>query len=188
MEDLFPLESSWIVAAIAGVIAIVMLIRLYRALPLQNILLITAALMIGQGLLEFLVVKVGKIDVPDPQWHYRLGAASLWLAVTLTARRVTKFIARPWRHEKVHWIWVIGLSSVGTAAFQFGWTLLDPDFPFPAKAFGMAGVRLLGTAVMLACLSPWFIRKKAIPGKDFSELPDDPKDETEQQAQEKTSS
>lgn len=183
MEDLFPLEPSWILIGVAAVIAFFMLKRLAWALHWQNVLLIAAGVMIAEGLLQLWVDRLARTDVPEPKWRYMTGSVLLWLAVVLTARRTAKFIARPWRHEKVHWLWVILLSAIGVGAFQFGWTMANPDFIFPQRVYGIAGARAGGTAVVLACLAPWFIRKNAIPGKDFSELPDDPEDEAEEQAQ-----
>lgn len=187
MEDLFPLESSWVTAVAATVIALVMLVRLMRPLPFQNLLLIVVVLMLGEWLVEFYVIKVGRIFVPDPRWKYYLGAMWLWTAILLTARRIAKFIARPWRKEKVHWIWIIVLSAAGSMAFQFFWPLLDPEFTSRDRLLAMVGVRGLGTLVLLAVLSPWFIRKRPFHGKDSSELPDDPEDDAEQGAQQQAS-
>jgi len=188
MEDLFPLESNWVLAVAAGALMLVMLFRLARPLPLQNVLFIAFCLLVGETLLELLVVKIGKIDLPDARWRYFLGAALLWTAVILVARRLAKFIARPWRKERVHWIWILALSTVGVTLFQIGWPVLDPDFAMQKAVAGMAAVRGVGTALLLLILTPWFIRKTAKPGEDeFSELADQPKKEAQQQAQEQTS-
>lgn len=187
MEDLFPLESTWMAAAAATLLVLVMLWRLRRPLPVQNLLLIVAVLMLGEWAVEFYVVKVGRIFVPDPRWKYYAGAIWIWTAIVLSARRVAKFIARPWRKEKVHWLWIIFLSALGTMAFQFFWPLLDPDFVSKDRLVLMVGVRGLGTLVLLAVLSPFFIRKRPFPGKDSSELPDDPEDDAEENAQQQAS-
>jgi hypothetical protein len=56
------------------------------------------------------------------------------------------------------------MSAVGTAAFQFGWSALnlDPDAdPIPPDTAAiMALFRAVATVVFLACLAPWFIRKR----------------------------
>jgi hypothetical protein len=182
MDNLFPLESTWMLAAAAGIVVLLMSWRLSRALPLQNLLMIVVCLLVGETLLEWLVTKIGRIDLPDPIWRYLLGAALLWTAVALTARRLAKLIARPWRREKVHWLWILALSAVGTGAFQFGWPLLDPDFVMQKKVALMALVRGAGTGVLLGLLGPWFLRKRPFPGQDSSELADEPQDEAEQQA------
>jgi hypothetical protein len=187
MEDLFPLESTWMLAVASAILAFFMIRRLAHALPIQNILLIVVFLMGGEAATEWLVIKAGRLDMPDPEWRYLAGAGLLWMAVALTARRLAKLVARPWRKEKVHWLWVIFLSGVGVAAFQFDWPLLDPDFFMRKRLAAMVGVRAGCTMVLLAVLAPWFIRKRPRRGKDFSELPDQPEDDGDEDAEEQAS-
>jgi len=183
MQELFPLESSWIVALAAGAIALLMLLRLARSLPGQNIALIAASLLAGEGVLEFFLAKYARIDVTGPMWCYLAGAALLWLAIVLSVRRVARFILRPWRGGRWYGIWVLGMSAVFTAAFQFGWhgLNLDPDaIPIePDRAAIMAGIRGLATAVFLAGLAPWFIRKRPVSRAARSELAQQPKNEAQ---------
>jgi hypothetical protein len=183
MEELFPLESSWIVALAAGALALTMLLRLARSLPGQNIALIAASLLAGEGVLEFFLAKYARIDVTGPMWCYLAGAALLWLAIVLSVRRVARFILRPWRGGRWYGIWVLGMSAVFTAAFQFGWhgLNLDPDaIPIePDRAAIMAGIRGLATAVFLAGLAPWFIRKRPVSRAARSELAQQPKNEAQ---------
>ncbi len=188
MEDLFPLEPTWMLAVAASVLALVMLRRLIKPLHFQNTAFITVVLMLGQAFIEWLVVvRICKTDLPDPRWRYYAGAALLWMAISLTARRFAKLIARPWRKERVHWLWVIFLSGLGAGAFQFFWPLLEPEFSMRRKLLAMAGTRAGCTMVVLAILSPWFVRKRARKGKDFSELPDDPDDDADDDAEEQAS-
>jgi hypothetical protein len=183
MEELFPLESSWIVALAAGALAILMLLRLARSLPGQNIALIAASLLAAEGVLEFFLAKYAQVDVTGPMWRYLAGAALLWLAVVLSARRVAQFILRPWRRGRWYGIWVLGMSAVFTASFQFGWhgLNLDPDaIPIePDKAAIMAGIRGLATVVLLAGLAPWFIRKRRVSRAARSELAPQPENEAQ---------
>lgn len=183
MEELFPLESSWIVALAAGALALTMLLRLARSLPGQNIALIAASLLAGEGVLEFFLAKYARVDVTGPMWCYLAGAALLWLAIVLSVRRVARFILRPWRGGRWYGIWVLGMSAVFTAAFQFGWhgLNLDPDaIPIePDRAAIMAGIRGLATAVFLAGLAPWFIRKRPVSRAARSELAQQPKNEAQ---------
>jgi hypothetical protein len=183
MEELFPLESSWIVALAAGALALTMLLRLARSLPGQNIALIAASLLAGEGVLEFFLAKYARIDVTGPMWCYLAGAALLWLAIVLSVRRVARFILRPWRGGRWYGIWVLGMSAVFTAAFQFGWhgLNLDPDaIPIePDRAAIMAGIRGLATAVFLAGLAPWFIRKRPVSRAARSEFAQQPKNEAQ---------
>jgi hypothetical protein len=181
MEDLFPLESSWIVALAAGVIAIIMLLQLARSLPGQNILMIAASLLAAEGALEYFLAKYAQIEVRGPMWCYLAGSALLWLAVVLSARRVAQFILRPWRRERVYGLWLLGMSAVFTAAFQFGWPglNLDPDAdPIASdRAAIMMAVRALSTVVFLAGLTPWFIRKQPVSRARRSKLAQQPEKE-----------
>lgn len=137
MEDLFPLEPTWMLAVAASVLALVMLRRLIKPLHFQNTAFITVVLMLGQAFIEWLVVvRICKTDLPDPRWRYYAGAALLWMAISLTARRFAKLIARPWRKERVHWLWVIFLSGLGAGAFQFFWPLLEAGIFYEAEAPG----------------------------------------------------
>jgi hypothetical protein len=183
MEELFPLESSWVVALAAGAIALLMLLRLARSLPGQNIALIAACLLAGEGVLEFFLVKYARVEVIGSMWCYLAGAALLWLAVVLSFRRVAQFILRPWRRERAYGFWLLGMSAVFTASFQFGWhgLNLDPDaYPIPLdKAAIMAGIRGGATVVLLAGLAPWFIRKRHVSRAHRSELAPQPENEAE---------
>jgi hypothetical protein len=183
MEELFPLESSWIVALAAGALALTMLLQLARSLPGQNIALIAASLLAGEGVLEFFLAKYARIDVTGSLWCYLAGAALLWLAIVLSVRRLAQFILRPWRGGRWYGIWVLGMSAVFTASFQFGWhgLNLDPDaIPIePDRAAIMAGIRGLATAVFLAGLAPWFIRKRPVSRAARSEPAQQPKNEAQ---------
>jgi hypothetical protein len=184
MEELFPLESSWIVALAAGALALLMLLRLARSLPGQNIALIAAGLLAGEGLIDFFLAKYGWVDVAGPMWCYLAGAALLWMAVVLSLRRVAQFILRPWRGGRFYGIWVVGMSAVFTAAFQFGWPcllVLDPDvIPIESdRAAIMAGIRGVATAVFLAGLAPWFIHKRPVSRAARSELAQQPENEAQ---------
>jgi hypothetical protein len=128
MEELFPLEASWIVALAAAAVAIIMLLRLARLLPGQNIVVIAAGLLAGEALLEFFLAKLGRTQVAGPMWCFLAGAALLWMAVVLSARRVGQFILRQWRRSKHYGIWLLAISAVLTGMFQFGWPRLNnPD-------------------------------------------------------------
>jgi hypothetical protein len=179
MEEMFPLESSWIVALAAGAVALIMLLELARSLPGQNIALIAASLLAGEGLLEFFTVRYFRTDVTGPMWCFLAGAALLWLAVVLAARRLGQLILRPWRRGKYYGLWLIGWSTVATAVFQFGWPGLDPDFSEMPKAAILAGIRGAATLVFLTCLAPWFIRKRPVSPPDPSELAQQPKDKAQ---------
>jgi hypothetical protein len=183
MEELFPLESSWIVALAAGALALIMLLQLARSLPGQNIALIAASLLAGEGVLELFLAQYGRVEVTGPKWCYLAGAALLWLAVVLSLRRLAQFILRPWRGGRFYGIWVIGMSAVFTAAFQFGWPCLnlDPDaIPIdPGRAAIMAAVRGGATVVLLTGLAPWFIRKRPVSQANKSELAQQPKNEAQ---------
>ncbi len=183
MQELFPLESSWIVALAAGAISLIMLLELARSLPGQNIALIAASLLAGEGVLEFFLAKYARIDVTGPMWCYLAGAALLWLAIVLSVRRLAQFILRPWRRERAYGFWLIGMSAVFAAMFQFGWhgLNLDPDaIPIePDRAAIMAAIRGLATAVFLAGLAPWFIRKRHVSRAARSELAQQPKNEAQ---------
>lgn len=193
MEALFPLESSWIAALAAGVIALIMLLRLARSLPGQNILMIAAGLLVGEGSLELLQIQISQITVTGPLWCYLAGAALLWLAVVLSSRRLAQFILRPWRAEHYYGIWLITASAVITALFQFGWPCLNAQ-TIGARAIdsglaaGLAAIRGAATAILLVCLTPWLIRKRPYSRAARLKLAQQPKDQTQQKADEQTSS
>jgi hypothetical protein len=187
-QDVLPLESTWIVALVAAVMAIIMLLQLARALPGQNILMIVVGLLAGEALLEFLLAKLGRTPVTGPMWVFLTGAALLWMAVVLSARRLGQFILRPWRREKYYGFWLIAVSATVTGLFQFGWPRFDnPDLVGVHRAALMATLRGLGTVIFLVCLTPWLIRKRPVPQPAKSELAQQPKDEAEQDAGEQTS-
>lgn len=162
MQDLYPLESSWIVAAVSGVVAIILLLELARSLPAQNIILIMVVLLAAEGALGYYLIDLSRADVTGPIWNYIEGSALLWMAVVLAARRLAQTILRPWREEKVYGFWLLGMSGIGAALFQFGWPGLDPDQMDRIDmgvAAELAGIRFVTTVILLACLMPWFLRK-----------------------------
>jgi hypothetical protein len=185
MEELFPLESSWVVALAAGIIALIMLLELARSLPGQNVLLIAAALLAGEGGLEYLLTtKYTHIDIIGPMWCYVTGAALLWTAVVLSARRLAQLILRPWRQEKVYGLWLLAVSAMVTFLFQFGWPCLDvQDIDSESidlgKAAILALIRAAAALVFLACLSPWFIRKRPVSREPQSELAQQPENKAQ---------
>jgi hypothetical protein len=185
MEELFPLESSWVVARAAGTIALVMLLRLVRSLPAQNIILITVILLAGEGLLEyFLTTKYTHIEVTGPMWCFLLGAALLWTAVVLSSRRLAQFILRPWRRDRYYGFWLLAVSALVTALFQFGWPCLNAESPEAEpinlwKAAILAAIRGGATLGFLTCVSPWFIRKQPIPRTRRSELAQQPQNKAQ---------
>src|SRR5271154_6747348 len=149
MEELFPLESSWIVALVSGTLAIFMLRQLARSLPAQNIIVIAGGLLAGEALLDWILVKLrwNPIEIDGPMWCFVGGAALLWMAMVLFCRSLAQFILEPWRREKYFGLWVLGISSAFTAMFQYGWPCFNPD-PFDqGKAAINAGVRGLSTLV-----------------------------------------
>ena len=184
MVELFPLEASWVVALVSGILALSMLLWLARSLPGQNIAVIAGGLLAGQAILEYFLNKYEEVEVLCPMWCYLGGAALLWLAVVLGLRAVAQFIMGPWRRGKYYGMWVIGMTAVFTAAFQFGWPLLislNPDAdPVPAGRAAMMGLmRGPATAVLLAGLSPWFIRKRPGSKARPSKLAQQPKQEAQ---------
>ena len=183
MEELFPLESSWVVAVAAGALAILMLLWLARSLPGQNIALIAAGLLAGEGLLEFFLAKYARVEIKGPMLCYLAGAALLWLAIVLSARRIAQYILHPWRGGRWYGLWILGMGTAFTAAFQFGWSSLnlDPDtYAIPMKRVAiMAVIRGAATLVLLAGLSPWFIRKRRVSRAARSELAPQPENEAQ---------
>jgi hypothetical protein len=183
MSELYPLESSWIVALAAGATAIIMLLALARSLPVQNIVLIVAGIFAAEGVLEYFLASYARVEVDGPMWCYLGGAALLWLAVVLSVRRLAQFILRPWRRERAYGYWLLGMSAVFTAAFQFGWPCLnvDPEAdPIPPDKIAiMTGIRALATLILLTCLMPWFIRKRAATMTGPSKLAQEPEKEAQ---------
>ncbi len=180
MEELFPLESSWIVAFVAGAVALIMLLRLARSLPGQNIALIAVILLAGEAALQWFLARYVRMEVRGPMWCFLAGSALLWLAAVLSARRLAQFILLPWRRARFYGIWLLAMSAVTTALFQFGWPILDSDPDLGTvdldKAAVLAGLRGLATLVLLTCLTPWFIRKRPLSRRaGRSELAQQPK-------------
>jgi hypothetical protein len=184
MEKLFPLESCWILALVSGAVAIFMLWQLTRSLPAQNIIFITLSLLVCEGLLQWGMDKYSHTELTGSMARFLGGSALLWLAVVLSARRLAQFILRPWRRAEYYGIWLLGMSAVAAAAFQFGWPGLDVDPELGpiglSQAMILAGMRALSTLIILACLGPWFIRKQPRLRRDRLELPQQPKQQAEQ--------
>jgi hypothetical protein len=185
MEEMLPLESTWTVAVATGAIALIMLLQLARSLPGQNVVMIAASLLAGEGALELLMIQINGMKVTGPMWCFMAGAALLWLAVVLSARRLSKLILRPWRAGRFYGYWLIGMSALGTALVQFGWPALSVEAvdakPIGAGvALGMAGIRGVATIILLICLTPWLIRKRPDVGTDDSEFTQKPKNYTQQ--------
>jgi hypothetical protein len=188
MEALFPLESLWVVALASGAIALAMLLLLARALPAQNLVMIIAGLLAGGGLLQFLMFKIDPVTMTGPMWCFLAGGALLWLAIVLSARKLAQIVLRPWRGNEYYGLWLIAATALETAVFQFGWPSLNPDdIITPRRAMFMAVIRALGTAILLAALTPWFIRKRPVSRADRSELAQQPENQAEQNADEQTS-
>lgn len=188
MEELFPLESSWIVALAAAIMAIIMLLQLARGLPGQNILMIAVGLLAGEALLEFFLAKLGRTEVIGPLWCFLAGAGLLWMAVILSARKLGQFILRPWRWSKYYGSWLITATATMTAVFQLLWPRFDnPELVGPHRAELMAAIRALSTVGLLVCLSPWLIRKRPSPRARRSKLAQQPENQTQQNADEQTS-
>jgi len=179
MEESFPLESSWIVVVVAGAIALIMLLQLARSLPGQNIAMIAVSLLVGEGLLELLMVYYRWVKVPSLTWYFLAGAALLWVAVVLSARRLAQFILQPWRREKYYGLWVIIMSTVATVVFQFGWPCVNPDPVDWKTAEIMAAIRGVSTVLFLLGLAPWLIRKRPVSQPPRSELAQQPKNEAQ---------
>lgn len=177
MQALYPLESSWIVAAASAVVAIFLLVRLARLLPAQNVLLIMVVLFAAEGALGYYLIDLSRVEITGPLWPYIEGSALLWTAVVLLSRRLSQVILRPWREEKYYGLWLLGMSGVGAALFQFGWPGLNPDEMDMGTAAELAAIRGVTTIVLLACLMPWFLRKYPTRHR-FSKLSKQPENKT----------
>lgn len=185
-ENLFPLESSWIVALLAGVLAIFMIWQLARSLPAQNIVLIVVSLLAVEGLIDWLLVRYGWTELESPAWTFFAGAALLWTAVILGCRKLAQFILEPWRREKYFGVWVLAISGIFVGASQFGWPCFNPEPIDVGRAAILALIRGVTAMAFLACLTPWLIRKRPTSRKKRSELAQQPENKaqesTEQQA------
>ena len=170
-------------ALAAGAVALIMLLQLARSLPGQNIALIAVILLAGEGSLQWVLAKYARTEVTGPMWCFLAGAALLWLAVVLAARWLAQFILRPWRRANYYGIWLLAMSAVTTATFQFGWPILDSDPEMGpidlSRAAIMAGIRGLATLILLTALMPWFIRKRPVSRADRSELAQEPKNQAQ---------
>jgi hypothetical protein len=183
MDDLYPLESTWFVPLIAGAIAIFLLYRMAKSLPLQNVILIAAGILLAEGIAEYFLFKFARIELDRPMWRYMLGACLMWLVVVLVSRRLAQFIVRPWRRNRWYGVWVIIFGTATTVCCQFGWPTIniDPDLGIlpTDKAAIMAGIRGALTAVLLTALAPWFIRKRASDKNDGLEFAQQPQKEAQ---------
>jgi hypothetical protein len=185
MEELVPLEATWFVALGACILALILLLELARTLPGQNILLILLVLAAGEAGFEYYSARhFTRVDLPIPFWWYMTGATLLWTTVVLGSRRLAQLILRPWRRERVYGLWLLFVSSVVTALIQFGWPCLNAersdseaiDF---GKAAALAGYRAGATLILLACLFPWFIRKRPESQEPDSELAQQPENKAQ---------
>lgn len=188
MENLFPLESKWFVAVPAVALAVFMLWNLSRSLPVQNLILIAVGLLAGEALIDWIYIKYVWLEIDSSTSLYVTGAAPLWLGFVLVLRRLAQFIIEPWRRERFYGLWVIFITGCFVWGVQVGWLLFDPDPPKGSDATVMGLMRCGATMVYLAALSPWLIRKRPESRKksrspEPSELPQEPKDNTEQNTQ-----
>jgi len=185
MLELFPLESSWVVALAASAIAMVLLLEMARSLPGQNILLIAFCLLAAEAGIEYFFIKYNRSEVIGPLWYFLTGAALLWATVVLAGRRLAQLILRPWRRDRFYGLWLLGMSMVAVAMFQIGWPCLVAEGPdaepvdFSRVAI-MSAIRGVSALILLAGLSPWFIRKRPVSQPKQSELAQQPQNEAEQ--------
>jgi hypothetical protein len=180
MEDLYPLESTWFVAAAAGALAIFMLWFLSRSLPFQNLLLIAIVLLGGEALIDWIFNKYGWIpEIETSIPRFIAGAALLWLAIVLACRSLAQFIIEPWKRERVYGFWVLGISAVFIGMFQFGWPYFYPDPIKEDKALLMAAIRGAASAAYLAALSPWLVRKRPVARPAKSKLAQEPENKAQ---------
>lgn len=182
-----PLECSIVVAVIAAAVACFTLLRLARVLPGQNILMIGVCLLAGQALVEWGMIRLGEEEASGPMGGFLVGAALLWLAVTLGVRWLAQIILDPWRRRRNYGFCLLGLNTWGVILFQFGWPRLWPEPVDFKTALIMAGLRGVCTGIFLLVLSPWFIRKRPIPVKRSSELAQEPQNQAQQNADEQAS-
>jgi hypothetical protein len=179
MQEPLLLESTWYVALVASVVALVMLLRLARTLPPQNLLLIASGLLAGEAVLEFFMLQYSMVTVEGAMWCYLAGAALLWLAVILFCQRLARLIVQPWLRAGYFWHWVIALTAILAGVFQFGWASFSPQ-PVPVtRAAVMAGIRAGTTAVLMLGLVPWFMRKRRLPGSPASEFAQEPENKAQ---------
>lgn len=175
-------EASWPLGILLGLAAVSALATLQRSLQLQNVLVVTAFILLISGTIVYLNVKTsipfGPLIFTDRCGDQILDGMPttlplLWLVVLLTARGMARLILRPWRKLRTYGFRLIGLTCLLTALFDLG---LEP---FAARAHrlwiwqptaiastwhGMPWINFFGwlvTAVLiLAFVTPWLINKQ----------------------------
>jgi hypothetical protein len=188
MEELIPLEARWYVASGAAALAVLLLLEMARTLPGQNIVLIFLALLGAEvGLDYYLANKYLRLELAIPLWWYLTGTGLVWMTLVLAGRRLAQLILRPWRRERAYGFWLLGASGIVVALFQFawsginGWVVEGEEVDLP-KAGILAAVRGVTAIIFLACLFPWFIRKRPGLPDEASKLPQEPENKTQQNA------
>jgi uncharacterized membrane protein len=158
------------------------LLALHRQLPWQNVLL--AAAIIGGigGIAHGLTTKTG---MPFGPLVYDESAGEkmfgllpwtipwLWLVMIFSARGLGRLILRPWRKVRSYGFWLIGLTAILAALFDFAlepWAAGARHFWLwqPTKMtitwFGATPVNFLAvifvTLIILAFATPTLIRKQ----------------------------
>jgi uncharacterized membrane protein len=172
-------EALLLVLATAGTIT-----ALAQQLPLQNVLLAAGVIALLGGAIHTLGVTMGIPFGPflfgaeaGPQLFKTLPwtLPLIWVVAILNSRGVARLVLRPWRKIRNYGFWLIGLTALLTAMFDFAldpfaarvkhyWLWLPTKFPVTWQGaplvnfFSWLAVSLL----VLAFITPALINKNPV--------------------------
>jgi len=124
---------------LGGAAVVLLLWELGRRLPPQNLVVISAVLLLGEGVVEWVLDR-------------DLSVVVLWLAALLAARKVAQIILRPWRRAGWYGVWLIALAALLTALAQVAWRC----------TIEAVALRFATSVVLFIALVPWFIQKRPV--------------------------
>ncbi|MGH7975702.1 MAG: carotenoid biosynthesis protein [Limisphaerales bacterium] len=173
---------NWPEAALILLAAVSTIASLARQLPLQNVLLAAFVIAIFGGAAHAVGaltgIPFGPFTFSDnavPEIFKTLPWAMplLWVVVILNSRGTARLILRPWRKTKAYGFWVIGLTAVLAALFDFAlepfaarvkhyWIWTPTKFPvdwYGAPLVDFVAWALL-TLVVLVFVTPALINKQ----------------------------
>lgn len=173
---------NWPEAALILLAAVSTIASLARQLPLQNVLLAAFVIAVFGGAAHAVGALTGIpfgpftfSDSAGPEIFKTLPVAMplLWVVVVLNSRGTARLILRPWRKTKTYGFWVIGLTAVLAALFDFA---LEPfaarvkhywiwtPTKFPVAWYGAPLVDFLAwalvTLLVLVFVTPALINKQ----------------------------
>ena len=179
----WPTALPWLDGLVWLLAAATTLVGLARRLPLQNVVAVAAL----AGGIAFAVLWIGAVtDIPFGRREFsghlgeRLAGRVpwtlpfLWLTLTVAGRGVARLILRPWRKLTYYGLWVMGVATALSLAFDLA---LEPTalarewwrweaLPGTPAWHAAPWVNFLGwtmtTLVIYGFTTPWLLNKQPV--------------------------